>query len=205
MFAILNGDLNSLSNFSDRQNKLEILLRHKPAEASLFFKKLLRTPFHSEGEITRHNALADITDAMNKVIPHEIRHETFFGVWVHDMAEVAKLFCTIENSDRIRFWVGTNRGCSRYHIDHVPRRLLVTYEGKGTEWLPDDAADRIAHARGEPNEAILKNPSARRFIDEWDVAVFRGGSAGLLHRTPDEALTSPTLFMRLDNKEFGCN
>ena len=85
----------------------------------------------------------------------------------------------------------------------MPRRLLVTYDGKGTEWLPDEAVDRAAYTKGEPNELIVKDPSSKRFIDEWDIAVFKGGNGGLLHRTPDEALASPSVFMRLDNINFG--
>ena len=80
--------------------------------------------------------------------------------------------------------------------------MLVTYAGLGTEWLPDEAVDRQAYATGEPNEKIIKDPAARKYIGQWDVAIFRGGQSGLLHRTPDEALNGPSILMRLDNKTF---
>ena len=47
------------------------------------------------------------------------------------------LFCDVEQSEKVHMWLGSKRGCRRYHIDNVPRRLLVTYNGKGTEWLPE--------------------------------------------------------------------
>ena len=87
---------------------------------------------------------------------------------------------------------------ARYHVDNVPNRLLVTYAGKGTEWLPEDASVRGAYARGEPNEKIIKDHSAKQFIEQWDVAIFRGGASGLLHRTPDPALQANSILMRLD-------
>ena len=87
-------------------------------------------------------------------------------------------------------------------MDNVPRRLLVTYDGKGTEWLPDEAVDRAAYTKGKPNELILKDSSSRQFIDEWDIAVLKVVMAALLHRTPDEALASPSVFLRLDNINF---
>ena len=62
------------------------------------------------------------------------------------------------------FGVGSKRGCKRYHIDNVPYRLLVTYAGKGTEWLPDEASDRGAYDRGETNENIIKDQSAKQEI-----------------------------------------
>ena len=72
------------------------------------------------------------------------------------MALISIEFCDLQKRDTINIWIGTNRGCRRYHIDNVPQRLLVTYAGKGTEWLPEEAADRNAYEKGEPNEKIIK-------------------------------------------------
>tara|TARA_B100000989_G_C19481822_1_gene445520 strand:+ start:910 stop:1029 length:120 start_codon:yes stop_codon:yes gene_type:complete len=36
--------------------------------------------------------------------------------------------------------------------------MLITYAGKGTEWLLDKVADRRAFANGEPNEMIVRDP-----------------------------------------------
>ena len=82
------------------------------------------------------------------------------------MAKISGLFCNVANQNTIGVWVGSKRGCKRYHIDNVPYRLLVTYAGKGTEWLPDEASDRGAYARGEANENIIKDQSAERFIGQ---------------------------------------
>ena len=108
----------------------------------------------------------------------------------------------IENSSDISFGVGSERGCRRYHIDNVPQRLLVTYSGEGTEWIPDEAADKNAYLNGESNESILVNNSAKQFISEWNVAIFKGGSNGILHRTPDSALNKPSILMRLDHTKY---
>ena len=118
------------------------------------------------------------------------------------MAEVCRIFCILEKIDTVSFHLGTQRSCRRYHIDNVPRRMLVTYAGKGTEWIPDEAADRKAFKSGEPNEKIIKDKSALQFINPWDVAVFRGGPNGVLHRTPDAALNGPSILMKLDHPSF---
>ena len=203
MIQIFNDEISNLCNFSKRDSKLEIVIRQKPAGASPFFKQLVKRPFSASGKFRKNNALKDIEEILAATISSDLQKQAFYKVWLDDMASVATLFCKIEKSDSVKVWVGTNRGCSRYHVDNVPRRLLVTYEGKGTEWLPDDAADRAAYTKGKPNELIVKDPSSKQFIGEWDIAVFKGGVGGLLHRTPDEALTSPTVFMRLDNIDFG--
>ena len=185
MIQIFNDEMSNLCNFSERDSKLEIVNRQKPAGAAPFFKQLVKIPFWASGELRENNVLNDVKRNFGGTI--RTQKQAFYEVWVDDMANVATLFCKIEKSNSIKLWVGTNRGCSRYHVDNVPRRLLVTYDGKGTEW-PDEAVDRAAYTKGESNELISKDPSSKRFIDEWDIVVFKGGNGGLLHRTPDEAL-----------------
>ena len=118
------------------------------------------------------------------------------------MSNVCNIFCDIMESNTISFSLGTSRGCTRYHIDNVPIRLLVTYFGQGTEWLPFNAESYKAYFKGQKNEKIIKNTTKRKFIKAWDIATFRGGTKGILHRTPDSALKSPSLQMRLDHSSY---
>ena len=68
--------------------------------------------------------------------------------------------------------------------------------------MPDEAVDRDAYTNGEPNKNILKDISAKQFINKWDVAIFKGYPKGLLHRTPDTALSDSSVLMRLDHSGF---
>ena len=122
--------------------------------------------------------------------------------WVIDMAGVCNIFCETLATSTVGFCLATKRACQRYHIDNVPLRLLVTYYGKGTEWVPDSAVDRLAYNSGMPNDKILTNSNARKFLNTWDIAIFRGGPDGLLHRTPDAALNTPSILLRLDHESF---
>ena len=36
---------------------------------------------------------------------------------------------------------------------------------------------------GQSNKEILKSKSALEYINKWDIAIFRGGEDGILHRT----------------------
>ena len=113
------------------------------------------------------------------------------------MAQISKMFCDINNSD-IGFCAELT-GCARYHVDDVPMRLLVTYAGQGTEWLPDSSADffdgRRAFENGAPNEEIIKDPSNRQFISPWDISLFRGGPQGLLHTHAGRRFEKPNSFV----------
>ena len=68
--------------------------------------------------------------------------------------------------------------------------------------MPDSAVDRLAYDSGMPNNKILTNNNARKFLNAWDIAIFRGGPDGLLHRTPDAALNRPSILLRLDHESF---
>ncbi|WP_422037715.1 DUF1826 domain-containing protein [Roseibium sp.] len=91
---------------------------------------------------------------------------------------------------RIRFDVSDEVMCPKFHVDNVPARLLCTYRGAGTEYVP----------AGSENDA--------RRIDQLRrgaVGLFRGGAwpgdehTGLLHRSPDPAAgTGARLLLVID-------
>ena len=197
-----SNKLQDLENFDEYSAQLGIIERSMPVGVNAFFQKLMRSHFKFSGEVSKDAAFLDIRNILNKEFSQEIKAELLYDEWLEDMAEVCKTFCVLEKIEAVSFHLGTQRACRRYHIDNVPKRMLVTYAGKGTEWLPDEAADREAFLSGEPNEKIIKDPSALQFINQWDVAVFRGGPEGVLHRTPDAALNGPSILMKLDHPSF---
>ena len=197
-----SNKLQDLTNFEKYSAQLGIIERSMTDGADEFFKQLMKSHFRFMSEINKDSAFFDIKNILDKDISEDIKNETLYTEWLNDMAEVCRIFCILEKIDTVSFHLGTQRSCRRYHIDNVPRRMLVTYAGKGTEWIPDEAADRKAFKSGEPNEKIIKDKSALQFINPWDVAVFRGGPNGVLHRTPDAALNGPSILMKLDHPSF---
>ena len=139
---------------------------------------------------------------LSNIISNNIQKNPFYAYWLKDMVDICELFCEMENNSSIGFSLGTDRGCKRFHIDQVPQRLLVTYSGKGTEWLPEDHTNYHEYFNGSPNEKIKKENCETQFINQWDIAVFHGGPSGLLHRTPDQALEKLSILMRLDHQAF---
>ena len=167
-----------------------------------FFLQLIREPFNVFGKISKSSALTSIETMLSNIISNSIQKNPFYAYWLRDMADICALFCEMENSSSIGFSLGTDRGCRRFHIDQVPQRLLVTYSGKGTEWLPEDHANYHEYFNGSPNEQIVKQNCKTQFVNQWDIAVFHGGPSGLLHRTPDESLDKLSILMRLDHESF---
>ena len=86
---------------------------------------------------------------------------------------------------RIRLEAITGPACHRWHSDAVGLRLLCTYRGPGTEWLPIAGGARAA--RGIDPKAL---PCERGQVATGAVAILKGegfrGNAGFgcIHRSP---------------------
>ena len=195
-------DLANLPSFSKNKSYLAIVERKALKGSNIFFKKLILEPFSASGQLSKKSSLSDIQNILDKKVSCSLKNNIFYTNWVKDMSKVCNIFCDIMESNTISFSLGTSRGCTRYHLDNVPIRLLVTYFGQGTEWLPFNAANYKAYFKGQKNESIIKKTTERKFIKTWDIATFRGGTEGILHRTPDSALKSPSLQMRLDHSSY---
>ena len=198
-------DIEKISEFSKQDYLLIEIERKNMNNSDSFFREIMYEPFRVIGKISKKNSSEDIKRILRDIIPLSSQTNFFYKTWVSDMSEICQIFCDTLNSKSISFCLGTERGCSRYHIDNVPMRLLVTYMGQGTEWLPNEIANRVAFEEGLPNEKIVKDSSKIKSIKTFNVAIFRGGAAGLLHRTPDSALKNPSILLRLDHESFWDN
>ena len=188
--------------FKHQEGQLAILERQPLGGGDEFFKKLSERPLKVIGIVGKKTSVEEILALLEDEISEDLKSSDFYMQWVIDMAGVCNIFCETLATNTVGFCLATQRACQRYHIDHVPLRLLVTYYGKGTEWVPDSAVDRLAYDSGMPNNKILTNNNARKFLNAWDIAIFRGGPDGLLHRTPDAALNTPSILLRLDHESF---
>ena len=197
----------SIDHFYKDDSYLNILDREKPYKSNEFFKNLIAEPFEFNINIKKANAFEDIKYYLNKKLLERVQDQIFYYKWIKDMSEICILYSDIINKNSLNFSLKTSRGCKRYHIDNVPVRLLVTYYGKGTEWLPRDACNYSAYYNGESNEKIIKIKNRSKFIKPWSIAIFKGqkfkgSTEAILHRTPNEALNKKSLLMCLDSETF---
>ncbi|MCM2129420.1 DUF1826 domain-containing protein [Larsenimonas rhizosphaerae] len=95
--------------------------------------------------------------------------------------------------------------CPRFHCDRLPVRLVSTYLGPGSEWLPDDAVNRAglgAPSASKPD--ILRVPEALDTLSAGDVALMKGtGWVGsedraLVHRSPGVSPGEMRLVLTID-------
>ena len=164
MSVFRTNSFEEIKDFATCDYQLGIVERKIPRGIDEFFQKLMQKPLGIAGKVRQENVNSTIKEIIEEEIPEPLQNTPFFEKWIEDMANVADLFCDIQKSDSVSFWLSSERGCRRYHIDNVPLRMLITYAGKGTEWLPDKVADRRAFANGEPNEMIVRDPKEIQFM-----------------------------------------
>ncbi|TBU92041.1 DUF1826 domain-containing protein [Phytopseudomonas dryadis] len=84
-----------------------------------------------------------------------------------------------------------NAMCPRFHVDQVPLRLITSYAGSGSQWLPGSLATARADAVPEQiacgHVALLKG-------ERWTGNEGRG----LVHRSPPLAAGERRLLLTLD-------
>jgi len=199
MIKITDYDsLNPIIGFPKTGDQSFMIERESPQGADEFFFELIGHTSSVIGTVNKDLALEDLHDLLKEIRPEKRQEDGFYQLWLADMAGICEKFCEMVGKDTIKFTLSAQRGCKRFHVDNVPFRLLVTYAGAGTEWINDHAANRTAFLNGAPNEDIITDQSQVKQMNSWDIAVFRGGPEGLLHRTPDIALKNKSVFMRLD-------
>ena len=128
-----------------------------------------------------------------------------------DVAHLVDMFCCLFDQRQVglRLTGLTRAMCPRFHVDRVPCRLVTTYQGIGTEWLPDIAADRSKLGtgnQGKPDHTsgLFRRANAVRQLQSGDVALLKGElwegneGAGIIHRSPKVPDSASRLLLTLD-------
>lgn len=78
--------------------------------------------------------------------------------------------------------------CSRFHTDINELRLLCTYSGPATLWLPEEGENRPAYMAGKSNKQIIQNPELIQQANTGDVLILKGAlypnANAVIHRSP---------------------
>ncbi len=107
-----------------------------------------------------------------------------------DLLDLSRWFADASQNQtvRIRFETVNDNGCRRFHLDNVSMRLVITYSGPGTQWVPTAFAD----AAREQQENYV---GPLNCLGTGDAAIFRGKKSGanslIRHRSPPLKPGSP--------------
>lgn len=132
-----------------------------------------------------------------------------------DVIELLHLFRDITDEDNFRLLLTSvsHNMCTRFHANNNYLRLLCTYNGPGTLWLPNDNVDRIAlNSKGSNDQIVLDNTKIRE-AQPGSVLILKGSnypnnSMPVIHKSPEvKQGQKPRLLLKIDvvnasNKSF---
>lgn len=154
-------------------------------------------------EVTPAEALAALTK--------EVGESESARVVCEDAAQLVRLFCDLFELERVGLRMATldTAMCPRFHFDRVVCRLVTTYVGVATEWLPFDSVDRqkLGHGNnGLPDDksGVYANVKDIQQLSAGDVGLLKGENwqgnegAALVHRSPRPPADAKRLLLTLD-------
>lgn len=178
--AVTSADAAVLLDIRRPEVNLAIWRRHLPDDLTNAVKSLCDVaPFAGVAEDTPEAALDALVATLPTAVPPNL---------LIDIERLAITFVAIARTGgaiRLRLEAITGPACHRWHADAVGLRLLCTYRGAGTEWLPMTGG--AAAARCLVADAL---PSSPRRIATGAVALLKGegfpGNTGFgcIHRSP---------------------
>ncbi|MEL6864069.1 MAG: DUF1826 domain-containing protein [Bacteroidota bacterium] len=126
-----------------------------------------------------------------------------------DIALLLELFRKTTQASSFRLLLATvsTNMCRKFHTDINNLRLLCTYIGPGTLWLPDEAIDYEALRKRGSNQQIVKDEQQIQQVNTGDVTLLKGAlypkANPILHRSPSiEAQGVKRLLLRIDTNEL---
>ena len=132
-------------------------------------------------------------------------------VLADDIYYLVDMYCCLFELDRVALRIAKleHAMCPKFHVDRVPVRLVTTYLGPGTEWLPNRIVDRsklgIASV-GVPDDksGVYQIATDIQQTTTGDVVLLKGENwignegNGIVHRSPQLPSSTQRLVMTLD-------
>ena len=128
-----------------------------------------------------------------------------------DIALLVEMFCYLFELKQVgmRLKVLDKAMCPKFHVDKVPCRLVTTYQGMATQWLPHELVDQTKLGWGcnglsDSESGLYQSESDIQQLDCGDVALIKGTlwegneNAGLVHRSPVLQANEKRLILTLD-------
>ena len=180
---------------------LSVWQRRLPAQLEDFCTLLL-----ASGEALAESRVIDFSADWHSSLEDLAR--SFAGVeghaaFVADVVWLVEAFSELLDAQRVglRLRVLDKAMCPRFHVDHVPVRLVSTYAGVASHWLEEGAMDRrrLGDPAAEPGDSTRIHA-----LQAGDVALLKGErwegneGAGLIHRSPQPPAGGRRLMLTLD-------
>ena len=169
----------------------------------------------SEYVLSKHPELAISEvikpEEIKKILIREIDSSQEVACLSKDISEIVKIFCMLFNVNSV--WLRLDAidkpMCPRFHADYLKCRLVSTYKGPATQWIPHNL---VNHSKlGSGNEGKSDKESGLFLKDEdikqlniGDIGLLKGEAwegnqgGGIVHRSPHSEDSRQRLYMTID-------
>lgn len=188
-----------LSDIYKEEINIAIWRRQKQFSVKEFLA--LNPTFQKEMILTPEDALSRISESFDNNMT-EVSE---------DIALLVDMFCYLFELKQagMRLKVLDRAMCPKFHVDKVPCRLVTTYQGIATQWLPHELVDQTKLGWGcdglpDSESGLYQSESDIQQLDCGDVALIKGTlwegneNAGLVHRSPGLIANEKRLILTLD-------
>lgn len=192
-----------LERIHDPEVNIAVWERGVPVAAEVITAVLHGLP----GEIRTHGCVTAIMEHLREVFSTmELDAEPLLD----DIALVLEGFAATSLVKDLRLALSPVNGnmCRRFHTDVNDLRLLCTYTGPGTLWLPNDAVNDDVMRTNDWSRPVERSPEDVRQVGKGHVAVLKGAVypgervRACVHRSPTiEETGEQRLLLRIDTNE----
>ena len=147
----------------------------------------------------------DILDKFNKKIPSDK-----FPFITNDVKNLLIIFKRVTKKTHFKLLLGsiTTNMCRKFHTDNNTLRMLCTYSGAGTLWLPKENINLEALENFGSNEEIVIDKNNIKQANTGAVIILKGekysdDTQAAVHKSPSiESKRGKRLLLRIDTNEF---
>lgn len=205
--AVQGGIPDILADIQQDAVNIAIWQRELSAELQTAVQALLvsQPAFKTEMTVTPQNVLSGLRTSLGDADQR---------VLTEDMAGLVDRFCELFQLKQVSLSLKAlgQTMCPKFHTDRVVCRLLTTYQGVATEWLPHHRVDRSklksgSHGLADHQSGLFNNADDIQQLRCGDVALLKGElwqgneQAGLVHRSPSPTTGERRLLLKLDFTE----
>ena len=207
--SLISDDVSNIYKIHKSENNISIWERELDSEIIESSKKVL---VNSPGL-----RFSEILGPKNvkKRLSEKFSSNDESNLLINDISSVVDLFCNLFSLKKV--WLRLDAieepMCPRFHTDTVKCRLVTTYYGPGTQWLPHDSVNRSKLGdgnQGKPDKksGLFKSKKDIRELKTGHIALLKGEDwegnkgLGLVHRSPHRESSYKRLYMTIDFLEF---
>ena len=206
--AVLSNELSALTKIYQSDVNMCIVSREMSASVEAFIAQLLAV----EQDISLTQIMSIATLDIKTLLPSYLHFEGYDD-FCADVAHLIDVFSHLFELEHVglRLSVLDKAMCPKFHVDHVPCRLISTYGGIGTQWLEDVFVDRRKLGSGsdglsdEVSGLIVADLAVISTMPTYAIGLFKGSKwegnelHGAVHRSPKLPENAPRrLLLTLD-------